>query len=133
MPWGMVDDGHYDHSKVMDLPREIRNAADGLYWRAISRCNRTLSDGWLTPGDLVLIDAEPHLVEALVTARLWERKPDGRLRVHDYLVFNKSRAEVLNERRVKAEAGRRGGLASGRARAKQDRTSARSNNEAGAS
>ena len=54
MPWGMVDDGHYDHSKVMDLPREIRNAADGLYWRAISRCNRTLSDGWLTPGDLVV-------------------------------------------------------------------------------
>ena len=119
MPWGRVDDTHYDHSKVLDIPRRIRNAADGLYWRAISRCNRTLSDGWLTDGDLSLIDAEKAQIEALVTVGLWERKADGRLRIHDYLVFNKSRAEVLNERRIKSDAGRSGGLASGRKRANQ--------------
>lgn len=133
MPWGKVDDNHYDHPKVLSIPRAIRNAADGLYWRAISRCNRTLSDGWMTTGDLDVIDSDPELVEALVTAGLWERKSDGRLRVHDYLAHNKSKAEVLRERRAKEEAGRAGGLASGRVRAKQTGKQKRSNNEAGAS
>lgn len=133
MPWGKVDDNHYDHPKVLSIPKAIRNAADGLYWRAISRCNRTLSDGWLNDGDLDVIDAEPKLVEALVTAGLWDRMPDGRLRIHDYLAHNKSRREVLKERKQKEEAGRAGGLASGRVRAKQDRKQTRSRNEAGAS
>lgn len=133
MPWGKVDDNHYDHPKVLSIPRAIRNAADGLYWRAISRCNRTLSDGWLTDGDLDVIDSDQRLVDALVTAGLWERKPDGRLRIHDYLAHNKSKAEVLKERRTKAEAGRSGGLASGRARAKQNRKQTPSKSEAGAS
>lgn len=133
MPWGKVDDNHYDHPKVLSIPRAIRNAADGLYWRAISRCNRTLSDGWLTDGDLDVIDSDPKLVEALVTAGLWERKADGRLRIHDYLAHNKSKSEVIKERRTKADAGRSGGLASGRARAKQDRNQKPSRNEAGAS
>jgi hypothetical protein len=133
MPWGKVDDNHYDHPKVLSIPRAIRNAADGLYWRAISRCNRTLSDGWLTDGDLDVIDSDPKLVEALVSAGLWERKTDGRLRIHDYLVHNKSKAEVLKERRTKAEAGRSGGLASGRARAKQTGNGKRSRDEAPAS
>lgn len=133
MPWGKVDDNHYDHPKVLSIPRVIRNAADGLYWRAISRCNRTLSDGWLTAGDLDVIDSDPELVDALVAAGLWERKADGRLRIHDYLAHNKSKAEVIKERRTKAEAGRSGGLASGRARAKQTRNQTRSRNEAPAS
>lgn len=122
MPWGKVDDNHYDHPKVLSIPRAIRNAADGLYWRGISRCNRILSDGWLSSGDLDVIDSEPELVDALVTAGLWERKADGRLRIHDYLVFNKSRAEVVKERRQKEESGRAGGLASGRTRAKRTRS-----------
>lgn len=133
MPWGKVDDNHYDHPKVLSLPRAIRNAADGLYWRAISRCNRTLSDGWMTDADLDVIDAEPELVEALVKAGLWDRRPDGRLRVHDYLAHNKSKAEVLKERRAKVEAGRAGGLASGRTRAKQTPKQTRSRPEAPAS
>lgn len=116
MPWGKVDDAHYDHAKVLALPRAIRNAADGLYWRVISRCNRTLSDGWISPADLEVCDATDELVEALVTVGLWERRGD-RLRVHDYLVHNKSKREVLAERQKKADAGRAGGLASGRARA----------------
>lgn len=133
MPWGKVDDNHYDHPKVLSIPRAIRNAADGLYWRAISRCNRTLSDGWMTTGDLDVIDSDPELVEALVTAGLWERKSDGRLRVHDYLAHNKSKAEVLRERRAKVEAGRAGGLASGRTRTKQKPKQTGSRSEAGAS
>lgn len=133
MPWGKVDDNHYDHPKVLSIPRAIRNAADGLYWRAISRCNRTLSDGWMTAGDLDVIDSDPELVEALVTAGLWERKSDGRLRVHDYLAHNKSKAEVLRERRAKVEAGRAGGLASGRTRTKQKSKQTGSRSEAGAS
>lgn len=133
MPWGRIDDTHYDHGKVLAIPRRIRNAADGLYWRAISRCNRTLSDGWLTDGDLVLLDAEAPQVNALVASGLWERTADGRLRVHDYLVFNKSRKEVLRERKVRSDAGRAGGIASGRTRSKQNGKHEPTIGEAGAS
>ncbi|MBX3031441.1 MAG: hypothetical protein KF809_14945 [Chloroflexi bacterium] len=119
MTWGRVDDGHYDHQKVLALPRRLRNAADGLYWRAISRCNRTLSDGLLSAGDLELVDAEPELVEALIEVGLFDRDRRGRVWVHDFLDFNKSKEEVLEEREKKAAAGRAGGLASGRARTKR--------------
>lgn len=130
MPWGRVDDNHYDHPKVMAIPRQIRNAADGLYWRAVSRCNRILSDGLLNDGDLALIDAEDDLVEALLAAGLFDRDRRGRIHVHDFLDHNKSRSEVIEEREKKAAAGRAGGLASGRARAKKARDEKRAEREA---
>ena len=133
MAWGRVDDGHYDHPKVLSIPRAIRNACDGLYWRLISRCNRTLSDGWITDGDRELCDAESEHVEALVTAGLLDRTPAGRLRVHDFLVFNKSRREALADSQKKADAGRAGGLASGRARAKKQAQQKRALREAAGS
>lgn len=133
MPWGRVDDNHYDHPKVMAIPRELRNAADGLYWRAVSRCNRVLSDGLLSDGDLALIDAEDHLVEALLAAGLFDRDRRGRIHVHDFLDHNKSRSEVIEDREKKAAAGRAGGLASARARAQHSRNKKRANGEAPAS
>lgn len=130
MPWGRVDDNHYDHPKVMALPREIRNTADGLYWRAVSRCNRTLSDGYLTPGDIDILDGSPEVVEALVVVGLFERDRRGQLRIHDFLDHNKSREEVAEDKAKRADAGRAGGLASGRARAKRHRDEKRAAREA---
>lgn len=130
MPWGRVDDDFYDHPKVTGMPAEVRNAACGLYWRAISYCNRYLTDGRLTPAALTKIDGCEAEVEALLVAGLFERpKANGKqsasqmLRVHDFLHRNKSRRQVLTERIQKAAAGRIGGVKSGekrRARSSQE-------------
>lgn len=129
MPWGRCDDGFYDHQKVMDMPRSIRNAAAGLFWRGISRCNRQLSDGRLTVSDLEVIDAAPQEVDALVAVKLWHRSGKG-FRIHDFAEFNETRAEVIAKREKKAAAGALGGLRSGESRrAKHNRTAG----EAGAS
>jgi hypothetical protein len=114
MPWGRCDDSFYDHPKVRRLVAEHRLAACGLYWRAISFCNRHLTDGRLAPEDVEFLDGTPVLVAELVRVGLWDER--GGLRVHDYLTFNKSKAQVLKERRAKAKAGQAGGVASGRSR-----------------
>ena len=131
MPWGRVDDTYYDHAKVRKLPRPIRNAASGLYWRAISLCNRQMTDGVLTQEDIDLIDGTPEEVQALVRAGLLERH-GKRWQVHDYLEFNKSRAEIIALREKLSEAGRSGGLASGRARAEYAKDRARNRAPRGA-
>jgi ElaB/YqjD/DUF883 family membrane-anchored ribosome-binding protein len=113
--WGRQDDSFYDHIKVRRMPKDIRNAACGLYWRAVSLCNRHLTDGWLTDEDIELVDGKVEEVEALVATHLFDRRARG-LRIHDFLDFNKSRAQVLSERETKAQAGRLGGIASGKRR-----------------
>ena len=114
MPWGRCDDSFYDHPKVRRLSPAMRLAACGLYWRAISFCNRHLTDGRLGIEDVEFLDGTPDLAAELVRVGLWDDRSG--LRVHDYLTFNKSRAQVLKERRIKAKAGQAGGVASGRSR-----------------
>lgn len=115
VPWGKQDDGFYDHPKVRAMPRRVRNAACGLYWRAVSLSNRHLTDGHITDDDVRLIDGRPSEVDALVESGLWDRNGSGWL-IHDFLDFNPSRAKVTEQRKVRAEAGRLGGMASGRSR-----------------
>ena len=61
MPWGRIDDTHYDHPKVMALPRAVRNAADGLYWRCISWSNAKLTDGYVAQTWLDVVMASESL------------------------------------------------------------------------
>lgn len=130
MPWGWIDDGFYDHDKVLEMPVALRNEACGLYWRAISYCNAKLTDGVVSESVVVLLDGRPDAVDALLAARLWHRRRGGGYIVHDFLEgYNKSRAEVLAIRAKKAAAGRLGGQKSGEAR----RNRKPSKREAGAS
>lgn len=132
MPWGRCDDSFYDHRKVRSMPKRIRNEAAGLYWRAISLSNRHLSDGLIHDYDLALIDARQPVLDALVDAGLFERIGSDYL-VHDFGDFNKTAAEVLDDRAKKQAAGRRGGVASGKARGKQSRSKSEAEPEAPAS
>lgn len=134
MPWGRVDDSHYDHDKVLALPVAVRNEAVGLYWRAISYSNAKLTDGVVADAIVAHLDGRPEVVAALVTARLWHRRAGGRTyRIHDFADFNPTRAEVQANRDRKVEAGRLGGLRSGETRRKANGKQNGSTTEAGAS
>lgn len=115
MPWGRCDDGFYDHAKVRALAPRTKLAAIGLYWRTISFCNRQLNDGRMTADAVEFLDGTTALADELVRVGLWDRDRWG-LRVHDYLAFNKSRDQVLRERGIRSEAGKLGGIASGKQR-----------------
>lgn len=115
MPWGRCDDSFYDHPKVRALRAESGLAACGLYWKAISFSNRHLTDGRLTPDDVTFLGGTTDLADELVRVRLWQRA--GRAyTIHDFDRFNDTRDAVLERRAKRAEAGRLGGLASGRTR-----------------
>ncbi len=115
MPWGRIDDTHYDHDKVLALPVGIRNEAIGLYWRAISYCNAKLTDGYVSASVVEHLDGGPELAAALVRVRLWHRRRGGYV-IHDFEDFNRTRSQVEDEREKKAEAGRKGGQRSGETR-----------------
>ena len=108
MPWGKVDDQFYDHPKLDALGKD-RLAAAGLYWIAISWCNRYLTDGFVPTDRIVKLAGTSRrealrLRDVLVTARLWDEATEG-IRVHGYLEEgrNKSRAQVEAERAAARE------------------------------
>lgn len=102
MPWGRLDDSLYDHPKLDLIPVDDRLAAVGLWARALSWCNRFLTDG-LVPRDRVAkLDGSTLLADRLVVAGLFDDVPSG-YRIHDFLEFNDSRQMVL-ERRAKEAA-----------------------------
>lgn len=113
MPWGRIDDSLYDHPKLDHLGHRL--AAVGLHALALSWCNRWLTDGEVPRRQVVKLGGTVRLADELVTAGLWERHGQD-YRIHDYLDYNQSRQEVGEVRRQKSEAGRAGGLASGRSR-----------------
>jgi hypothetical protein len=113
MPWGRLDDSLYDHEKLDDVPTDVptieriissldpvqlvRVAAIGLWTRAISWCNRFLTDGHVPRGRISKLDGSPELADALVAMGMFEDDATGYL-IHDFLHFNPSRAEVLEKR-----------------------------------
>lgn len=98
MPWGRLDDSLYDHPKLDLLPAEERLAAVGLWARAISWCNRFLTDGLVPRDRIVKLDGTLDLADLLVGAGLFEPAAHG-YQIHDFLEFNDSR-EKVEKRRV---------------------------------
>ncbi len=115
MPWGRLDDGLYDHPKVEQLPRRLRNSCVGLWARAISWSNRYLTDGRVTMERLAKLDGSQAEVDALVCVGMLERDGDGVL-IHDFAEYNET-ADAWRARRGRMhELAKRGGRASGEAR-----------------
>lgn len=140
MSWVRLDDGIFDHEKIVNLS----DAAQLSHVRGIVYCARNLTDGRVPMGAArkmgtaralrELIPVVWHPVEALCE-RCRERPEatqagDGYY-IHDYLDYNPTRLEVEEERRTKHEAkarsGRSGGIASGVARRKQTRSETEAN------
>jgi general stress protein YciG len=126
MTWFKVDDKLHSHSKTRKVLAEAP-AALALWVIAGSWSSDNLTDGlipdhqlpWLIP-----VGAE-DMARQLVAARLWRRVKGG-YQFHEWAADadgtkrNPLRVEVEAERKKKADAGRKGGLASGKARSKNE-------------
>lgn len=105
MPWGRVDDTYYDHPKLEQL-QEIhewpdRLVAAGLNAIAWSWCNRFLTDGHVPRNAVTRLGGTVELADMLVGIGLWEQAHNG-YQIHDFLVYNDSREQVLARRAAEA-------------------------------
>jgi hypothetical protein len=107
--WAKVDDGFWCHPKVLGLSLE----ACGLWVRALSwSCAQRLD---VVPVSFVrMVGASEATATELVDAGLWITDPDG-WRIHNWTEYQ---TLTVSERR--AEAGRKGGLASAEKRSKPE-------------
>lgn len=111
-------------------------SAFSVWTFAISYCAGELNDGELSRFHLkCLLGASDEDIDALIDAHLLDEHEDGTLWLHDFVAAQgRSRADVEETKAKKAEAGRKGGAASGKSRnVKQDSSKTkqtRSTNEA---
>ncbi|MFC1420796.1 hypothetical protein [Streptacidiphilus cavernicola] len=120
MSWFKVDDSAHSHPKM----RRAGKAAVGLWVMCGSYASAYLTDG-VIPGETANREGSPQQIAKLVRVGLWHgaghtcpRCPQpaaGDYFIHDYGVYNPSRAKVLAEREKAAEKKRqqRAGAPSG--------------------
>jgi hypothetical protein len=114
MPWFKVDDKLHDHRKA----RAAGATAMGVWVLAGSWAADNLTDGFV-PATILTRWGRPRDANRLVEVGLWYADTqDGEKgwRFHEWLERQPSRAQKLEERAARAEAGRAGGLQSGRSR-----------------
>jgi hypothetical protein len=123
MVWFKVDDKLHSHNKIRKVLADDP-AALALWTVAGSWSSDNLTDGFVPDHQLpwLLPKGADELAQILVAARLWRRVRGG-YQFHEWgadgdgTKRNPTRHEVEKDRRKKVEAGRKGGLASGRTRA----------------
>lgn len=114
MTWFKVDDSFYDHPKVFDAP----DCAVALWLRAGTWSARNLTDGFVPTGmPARFCDDHERAVRELLTRGLWKRARGG-YQFHDWTDYQPSAADVKSVREKRANAGRKGGLISGKVRSK---------------
>jgi hypothetical protein len=140
MAWIQIDDHFDEHPKL----QQVGPLAWGVWLAGLAYCNRNLTDGFIpwtkahTLAGFATMDGDdqiwhlarvrtngeeaediqsPWVIDLLIAAGLWE-EVDGGFRIHDYTDWQRSKAEILELREKRAEAGRQGGLAKSLASAK---------------
>jgi hypothetical protein len=100
VPWAKIDDQFYDHPKVV----AAGPVAIALFVCGLSYCNRHLTDGFISSAQirrLLDVDAPENVADKLVSVGLWENVIGG-YKVHDYLDYNMSSAQIKTEREANA-------------------------------
>src|SRR3954470_24558997 len=100
MTWFKVDDGLYDHAKMLDLrSRSGWQSALALWTLAGAWSSKQLKDGVVPKTLIAYVGCSGSDADLLVDVGLWERTEDG-FQFHDWLDCNPSRDSV-EERRKK--------------------------------
>lgn len=105
MSWVRLDDKFADHPKVIRLS----DKAFRIHVWAMCYCAQHSPGIGHFPVAALKGKATASTIDELVKARLWDRLDDDDLAIHDFEDYNPKPGD-------KAEAGRRGGIASGEAR-----------------
>ena len=107
MTWFKIDDGFYDHPKVVGLPM----AARGLWLTAGAWCAKHLTDGVVPAAQVRALGGTPTQVRSLIQCGLWvESEPDVRPKsyaFHDWIDMQPSRNDVSESREREREKKRK--------------------------
>lgn len=126
MTWVKLDDGFFRHRKVVDLSKDGKL----LFLAGLCYAAEQLTDGRLSRGAIrtaaFYADVPEETAKELVESGLWHADGEDVL-IGSYLDFNPTAEEAHARREARSEAGRRGGVNSGRARRERSK---RSKNEA---
>ena len=100
MSWVKLDDGFADHPKVLNAGP----TAAWLYIEGLCYAARYLTDGAILDSSLgglgqLTRGRARKLADRLVEVGLWEKNGAG-YSIHDYLEYNPSRAQVLDDRQI---------------------------------
>lgn len=124
MTWSRLDDGFWSNPKIV----AAGNEAAGVYARALAYCGQHLTEGKIPEEVLRFIAGRRKPIDQLVDHGLVVRNGAG-FEIPDFLDFNPTREEALAIREKRSEAGRRGGLVSGRRRQANAKARASANGE----
>lgn len=115
MAWVKIDDSFADHPKIASAgPLGM-----ALQVAALCYCNRYLTDGFIPRAmapRLVYFEgfAEPHdVITRLIEVGIWI-EVEGGYRIHDYLEYQPSKADIEATREQRRKAGAKGGKAKGK-------------------
>ena len=128
MVWVRLDDDFPDHPKIVSLG-DLTPLAGWLHICGLCYCNRYLTDGVIPRTKVKTLASFEHigietaavggscgighdievgeLVDALIEAGMWEER-ESDYRIHDYLDYQPSKAQVEALQEVRSEAGKRG-------------------------
>lgn len=116
MAWVKIDDSFADHPKIASAgPLGM-----ALQVAALCYCNRYLTDGFIPKAmapRLVYFEgfADPHdVIHRLIEVGIWI-EVEGGYRIHDYLEYQPSKADIEATREQRRKAGAKGGRAKGSA------------------
>ncbi len=104
MTWFNVDDGFYDHPKVLAIPPADADAAIALWTRAGSWCARQLTNGRIPAYQIRAMNAKVRAINSLVafpdgySAGLWVPDLKGGFIFHDWQDWNQTREQVEKRR-----------------------------------
>jgi len=96
--WSRLDDGFTWNKKVL----RAGNEAAGAFARMVSHCSHQRSDGYVDEATAMAIAGRRKVLDTLVTVGLLDREGVD-FRVHNYLKYNPSRAELDAKRSAKTE------------------------------
>lgn len=102
MTWVKLDDGFYDHPKVL----AAGPAAAWLHVCALGYCCRHLTDGVFSKAVVPQLSSalkQPSKLAAILVENGMWLDEGGNYRIHDFHVYQRSRAKVLADREATTE------------------------------